>query len=715
MATFATKAIAAFLLEARPTQPDYCFLGANHSGDKKASTLSLIQGRGRRATAEAVIPAALVRRLLRVEVTRMLDYWRMSAISGVLNGTLGMQGHYANVLAALFIATGQDAARVAESVIGITRMDLAEEGALYASVTLPNLVVAGGTGLPAQRACLDLMGLAGNGRAAGLAEAAAALCLADELSIIAALAAGHFAQAHRKGARSGVAVMSGLSAADERVLPLHHRLWIYQRERFPVFAHRLLIAVMAVAMQSWAMRLVGAVDAYRILALLGAFAAIFGFFLQLRIADEFKDRRIGARYRPKRLVPRGLVSLEELAFLAGGFALLQLLVAWLSGPLALIALAVVWGYGALMTWEFGCSAWLRDRLSATLISHMAILPLIAAFDVAVQWSAMGGLPADWPRLLLLSTPVFALVYANGLALEIGRKLRCPADERPGVETYSKIWGLGPALLVWCACLALAGLSLILTQSGSSVLVVSARASAALLALGLLVAALLALSRKRWATTLPEPTAALLILISFSSCLPTGDVMTQTAVVFPQEIHLNPHCGGKAEGLAQLKRLGMAVPDWFVMPADAPAVAGVSAGRLARAARSEIVRALHRLGGLSFAVRLSGASEDGTAQSFASQFDSLLDVRGEAVCEATGPGSSGCAVIVQRMLRLALSGVAFTANPADGSREVCVIAAVKGTAAHLVAGRIDGDTCRVGLDGQPQDVEWAIQEGRLYLL
>ena len=135
---------------------------------------------------------------------QMADCWRMSAIGGVLSGTLGIHGHFANGLAALDLATGQDAACVAESAVGVTRFEVTEDGGLYATVTLPGIMVGtvgGGTGLPTQRACLELMGLSGTGKARALAEVCAGLLLAGELSIIAALSAGHFARAHRKLAR----------------------------------------------------------------------------------------------------------------------------------------------------------------------------------------------------------------------------------------------------------------------------------------------------------------------------------------------------------------------------------------------------------------------------------------------------------------------------------------------------------------------------------
>src|SRR5207248_5887442 len=135
---------------------------------------------------------------------RMLDFWRMSAMGGVLSGTMGLHGHYANGLAALYLATGQDVACVAESAVGVTRFEVQGDGALYASVTLPNIMVGtvgGGTGLPSQRACLDVLGLAGPGKAQALAEVTAALCLAGELSIIGALCSGDFSRAHRLLAR----------------------------------------------------------------------------------------------------------------------------------------------------------------------------------------------------------------------------------------------------------------------------------------------------------------------------------------------------------------------------------------------------------------------------------------------------------------------------------------------------------------------------------
>jgi hydroxymethylglutaryl-CoA reductase (NADPH) len=103
----------------------------------------------------------------------------------------------------LFIATGQDAACTAEAAVGITRMELMDDG-LYASVTLPNLIVGtvgGGTSLPTQRECLELIDCYGSGKARKFSEICAAVALSGEVSIAAALSAGHFSAAHQKFGR----------------------------------------------------------------------------------------------------------------------------------------------------------------------------------------------------------------------------------------------------------------------------------------------------------------------------------------------------------------------------------------------------------------------------------------------------------------------------------------------------------------------------------
>jgi hydroxymethylglutaryl-CoA reductase (NADPH) len=204
MVTIATQAICDYIRQHSPVLPRYFFVEANLSGDKKASALSFLSVRGKKVVAEVRLSAELVKHKLHATPEMMVNYWRMSALGGVMSGTIGVHGHYANGLAALFIACGQDAACVAESAVGITRFELTETGDLYASVSLPNLIVGtvgGGTSLPSQRACLEILRLAGPDHAEAFAEVCAGLALAGELSIIGALSSHEFARAHSRLAR----------------------------------------------------------------------------------------------------------------------------------------------------------------------------------------------------------------------------------------------------------------------------------------------------------------------------------------------------------------------------------------------------------------------------------------------------------------------------------------------------------------------------------
>jgi hydroxymethylglutaryl-CoA reductase (NADPH) len=204
MVTIATAALCEAIIEKSPFKPLHWFVEANFSGDKKASAMSFVGVRGRKVTASVELPGDEIRKQLHTTPERMQDYWRMSALGGVMSGSIGVQGHYANGLAALYLATGQDAACVAESAVGVTRIELREGDRLFVSVTLPNIIagtVGGGTNLPTQAAGLNILGLKGAGKARAFAEVTAAVCLAGELSIIGALCAHEFASAHQKLAR----------------------------------------------------------------------------------------------------------------------------------------------------------------------------------------------------------------------------------------------------------------------------------------------------------------------------------------------------------------------------------------------------------------------------------------------------------------------------------------------------------------------------------
>lgn len=200
MVTLCTEAICRYLLLKCPTQPSHWFIEGNFSGDKKATVTSLSSVRGKKVVAEALVPPHVIQKTLKTTAADIAQYWLTSVVGTVQSGGIGLQGHFANGLTAMYLATGQDVACVAEAYTGITRMEVVEKGALYISVTLPSLAVGtigGGTSLPTQRECLDIMECTGPGSAKKLAEIMAAVILGGELSIAAAMASHDFVKAHK--------------------------------------------------------------------------------------------------------------------------------------------------------------------------------------------------------------------------------------------------------------------------------------------------------------------------------------------------------------------------------------------------------------------------------------------------------------------------------------------------------------------------------------
>jgi hydroxymethylglutaryl-CoA reductase (NADPH) len=199
MVTLCTDAICREILGQTPVQPRYWFLESNLSGDKKATFLSFLAGRGWTATAEVILPDQLVRERLRTTPTQMVRFWETGTVAAIQAGSIGVSGHIANGLAALFLACGQDVACVSEASVGVTRFELTDRGDLRCTITMPNLIVGtvgGGTRMPTARECLRIAGCEGAGSAPRLAELCAALSLAGEISISAALCSGDFAAAH---------------------------------------------------------------------------------------------------------------------------------------------------------------------------------------------------------------------------------------------------------------------------------------------------------------------------------------------------------------------------------------------------------------------------------------------------------------------------------------------------------------------------------------
>lgn len=201
MVTICTEAICQYLISHTPIQPEYWYIEGNYSGDKKASALSFTTVRGKKVTAECIITHKVLEEVLKTTAQSAAKYWLASTVSVIQTGSIGAQGHFANGLAALFMATGQDVACVSEAAVGVTRMEVVNDHDLYVSVTLPNLIVGtvgGGTKFPTQQECLKILDCEGSGKARKFAEVCAALLLCGELSIAAALAEGHFTSAHQR-------------------------------------------------------------------------------------------------------------------------------------------------------------------------------------------------------------------------------------------------------------------------------------------------------------------------------------------------------------------------------------------------------------------------------------------------------------------------------------------------------------------------------------
>jgi 4-hydroxybenzoate polyprenyltransferase len=229
------------------------------------------------------------------------------------------------------------------------------------------------------------------------------------------------------------------------------RWWIYQRERFPVFAHGPLIAAFSSSAVAFSFLLRGGQGLPAASSFLVAFCSSFLFFLQLRIADEFKDHEEDTRFRPYRPVPRGLVSLNELRVLGFGGAVVQAALALWLQPALLLLLAVTWLYLALMSCEFFARDWLKARPFTYMWTHMLIMPLIDGYATACEWLPQSGTPSHGLEPFLLVS------FFNGIVLEIGRKTRAPQNEETGVETYSALWGTTKATTAWLMALMMTAL------------------------------------------------------------------------------------------------------------------------------------------------------------------------------------------------------------------------------------------------------------------
>jgi len=181
------------------------YLESNFATDKKASQINIMRTRGKRVTAEAVIKRDVLIQHMRVEPESLSYHNGIANIGAILSGANNNGLHSANAITAMFIATGQDVANVAESSAGIIYTELTPERDLYISITIPSLIVAtygGGTSLATQRECLELLGCFGKGKVIKLAEIIAGTVLAGEISLAAAISSSDWVSSHEKYGRN---------------------------------------------------------------------------------------------------------------------------------------------------------------------------------------------------------------------------------------------------------------------------------------------------------------------------------------------------------------------------------------------------------------------------------------------------------------------------------------------------------------------------------
>jgi len=180
-------------------------LSGNMDTDKKHSQLNTLHTRGKRVIAEATIPNHLLQSIMGVSAEQLYKMRALSMVGGTLSGTSNTGAHSANGITAMFIATGQDVANVAESSSAITYADLDQEGNYYISITIPSLICAtfgGGTGLATQNECLRILGCEGSGKVLKLAEIIGGTVLAGELSLSSAVLAGDWVSSHDQHGRN---------------------------------------------------------------------------------------------------------------------------------------------------------------------------------------------------------------------------------------------------------------------------------------------------------------------------------------------------------------------------------------------------------------------------------------------------------------------------------------------------------------------------------
>jgi hydroxymethylglutaryl-CoA reductase (NADPH) len=200
----ATFAACEWIKKIYPGELKY-MLSGNIDTDKKHSRINMLLTRGKRVVAEAVIRKDLLKQVMGIDTSDLFWARQVQMAGAFMAGSANNGAHAANGLTAMFIATGQDVANIAESHAGITYSQILDNGDFYWSITLPSLIVAtygGGTGLATQRQCLEMLGCYGSGKVNKLAEICAAVVLAGETSLAGAILSGDWVSSHERLGRN---------------------------------------------------------------------------------------------------------------------------------------------------------------------------------------------------------------------------------------------------------------------------------------------------------------------------------------------------------------------------------------------------------------------------------------------------------------------------------------------------------------------------------
>ena len=232
----------------------------------------------------------------------------------------------------------------------------------------------------------------------------------------------------------------------EANLPYLKRLWIYQKERFPLLINLIAVSTFTFSAISYS-RICRGEDGFVSWQtyLIGCFAT-FTLFLLVRIFDEFKDKEDDAKFRSYLPVPRGVVKLKELRNIGIVVGIIQIaVIAYFQLPMLYLYVIVI-AYLCLMGVEFFVGSWLKQKQILYITSHMFIIPLLDIYSSGLDWLLEGASP-HWGLAFF-----FAVSYMNGLLGELGRKLKAPKDEEEGVVSYTGMWGVTKAIVIWSSIL-----------------------------------------------------------------------------------------------------------------------------------------------------------------------------------------------------------------------------------------------------------------------